>query len=156
MKFLCHSVFYLLILGLPPAFGATVDEVIAATQAPEGVVFEIVSSNDDLLRSLMPKVVKKIERLRKRFPDLPIAVVTHGTEQFALMSNHRAAEPRLHALVQTLVSEQHIDVHVCGTYAERHGFSPEDFPDYVNVSAEGPAQINDYRALGYVVIKLPW
>lgn len=154
MRFLCHSVFYLLMLGLSAAFGATVDEVIAATQAPEGVVFEIVSGNDDLLRSLMPEVVKKIARLRKRFSDLPIAVVTHGAEQFALMSNHRAAEPRMHALIEGLVSEKHVDVHVCGTYAERHGYSPEDFPDYVNVSAEGPAQINDYRALGYVLIKL--
>jgi hypothetical protein len=28
----------------------------------------------------------------------------------------------------------------------------EDFPDYVDVAPSGPAQINQYRELGYVVI----
>lgn len=140
---------------VPFSVGGTVDEVLAASKPPEGVVFEIVSNNDDLLRSLIPKMVKKIDQLRKRFPDLPIAVVTHGAEQFALMSEHHAAELKLHELVKELSSEKNVDVHVCGTYAQSHGIFPEDFPDYVNVSASGPAQINDYRALGYVLIKLP-
>ena len=42
-----------------------------------------------------------------------------------------------------------IPVYVCGTYAGWRGLSDEDFPDYVNVAAAGPAQINDFVALGY-------
>jgi predicted ATPase len=31
---------------------------------------------------------------------------------------------------------------------------PEDFPDYINVSAAGPIQINDYEELGYELVVL--
>jgi len=33
--------------------------------------------------------------------------------------------------------------------------SAEEFPGFVDVAAAGPAQINDYRALGYILITLP-
>ena len=48
-----------------------------------------------------------------------------------------------------------IDLHVCGAHAGWYGHVSEDFPSYVDVSPSGPAQINDYRALDYVVITLP-
>ena len=48
-----------------------------------------------------------------------------------------------------------MDVHVCGTHAGWFDVLPEDFPDYVDVAAAGPAQVNDYRALDYVLIVLP-
>jgi intracellular sulfur oxidation DsrE/DsrF family protein len=47
-----------------------------------------------------------------------------------------------------------VSLHVCGTYAEKHGLHEEDFPEYVNVAAAGPAQINDYIAVGYLRIKI--
>jgi hypothetical protein len=46
-------------------------------------------------------------------------------------------------------------VHVCGTHAGWYGVTPEDFPDYVDVTTAGPAQINDYEAMGYELIVLP-
>lgn len=39
-----------------------------------------------------------------------------------------------------------------GAHASWRGNVPEDFPDYVDVAAAAPAKVNDYRALGYVVI----
>ena len=31
---------------------------------------------------------------------------------------------------------------------------PEDYPDYIDVSPAGPAQINDYLKLGYIMLDL--
>jgi intracellular sulfur oxidation DsrE/DsrF family protein len=92
-----------------------------------------------------------VTQLRKKFPELPVAIVTHGKEQFALTTKN--ADSKTHSLVKDLVSDQ-IEVHVCGTHASWYNVMPEDFPDYVNVSATGPAQINDYEELGYELIVL--
>jgi intracellular sulfur oxidation DsrE/DsrF family protein len=52
------------------------------------------------------------------------------------------------------VREQHIPVHVCETYAGWRGVGAEAFPDYVNVAPAGPAQVNNYLSLGYVLVKI--
>ena len=117
-------------------------------------MFEIVSGEEGLLEELLPTVYADIKRLRLRFPDISIAIVTHGTEQFDLKKD-RQKNSKAHSLVEKLVKSDEVDVHVCGTHAEWYGVMPEDFPDYVNVSAEGPAQINDYQELGYILIELP-
>ncbi len=143
-------------LTLPAtAFALSVDELLEGDTAPPGVVFEIVSGDPTLLQTLLPALRADIERLRGRFPELPVAIVTHGNEQFALTKDKQAKTPELHSLARDLVTEDQVALHVCGTYAQWNGFDTEDFPEYVNVAAAGPAQINDYRALDYVVITLP-
>jgi len=52
----------------------------------------------------------------------------------------------------TALGEKNIHVHVCGVHASWRSMTAEDFPDYVDVAPSGPAQINQYRTLGYVVI----
>ena len=133
----------------------SVESLLAATEAPAGVVFEVVSGDEDALGELLPVLKTDIERLRVRFPDLPVAIVSHGTEQFALTLDNRKNQPELHAITEELVSDKDVDVHVCGTHAGWYDVLPEDFPAYVDVAPAGPAQINDYRALGYVLIVLP-
>jgi len=132
-----------------------VEDLLAAREAPPGVVFEIVSGDVETLGRLLPGLRADIGRLRARFPGLPVAVVSHGEEQFALTSRHKTQEPELHAIAEEMVTGDDVDLHVCGAHAGWFGLDPEDFPDYVDVSASGPAQINDYRALDYVLIKLP-
>jgi hypothetical protein len=46
-----------------------------------------------------------------------------------------------------------VQVHVCGTYAARRKLYAEDFPEYVNVAARS-AQINDYKVLGYLPLRI--
>ena len=149
-----------LITGLVgfPAGAVEVDNVealLTAAEAPAGVVFEVVSGDEDALGELLPVLKTDIKRLHARFPDLPVAIVSHGTEQFALTRDERNNQPELHAITEELVSDKAVDVHVCGAHAGWYDILPEDFPDYVDVSPSGPAQINDYRALGYVLIVLP-
>ena len=82
-----------------------------------------------------------------------IAIVSHGREQFALQKSKSEEKGQVHDLSKALVDEG-ISLHVCGTYAGWKGITEEDFPGHVNVSAAGPAQINDYRSVGYIVIKI--
>ncbi len=131
-----------------------VAQLVAASEAPPGVVFEIVSRQKDFLDWALPEARAMSRRLRQRFPELAIAVVSHGREQFALMQARQAQKPQVHSLVQALTGEENVDVHVCGTFAEMNDVAAEAFPDYVNVAAAGPAQINDYKKLGYVHIKI--
>lgn len=137
------------------ASALSVDDLIKQQQAPTGVIFEIVSGQPDLLNKLLPRLKQDIERLRERFPGLPVAIVTHGREQFALTSKNSQKAGVVHSLVKQLVNEEQITVHVCETFASWQNISAEDFPDYVDVSPAGPAQINDYLELDYELITLP-
>jgi intracellular sulfur oxidation DsrE/DsrF family protein len=131
-----------------------VDHLLLTDVEPDGVVFEILEDDGDALGWALPLVTRLSIQLRERFPDLSIAVVTHGREQFALLSGE--ADGLLSAIHDDArqFESADIDLHVCGVHAGWDGYTPEDFPDYVDVSASGPAQINDYRSLGYEVIML--
>jgi intracellular sulfur oxidation DsrE/DsrF family protein len=130
-----------------------VENLLSRTEAPEGVVFEIVASADGLTWAI-PKVKAYIARIHQRFPGVPIAIVTHGNEQFALQKKNAKKYGEVQNQVQSLVQDDNIQVHVCGTYAEMNGVDPEEFPDHVDVAAAGPAQINDYVAVGYELIQV--
>lgn len=150
----------LLALGLLPALvlgsasDRAVEALLAAEQAPEGVVFEIASGDPESLKWALPRIQGYVTRLRNRFPELEIAVVSHGREQFALTRDRRDSAPEVHNQVQGLVRDQNVPVHVCETYAEHHGVGAEQFPDYVQVAAAGPAQVRAYQELGYTLVKV--
>lgn len=133
----------------------SVEEVMQYNESPPGIVFEIVSSRPDLLNELLPQLKVDIGKIRKRFPGIHIAIVTHGSEQFSLTKKQSKKYSDVHKNIETMVVEENIDVHVCGTYAEWKGIHPEDFPEYVDVAPEGPAQINNYTDLDYILITLP-
>jgi intracellular sulfur oxidation DsrE/DsrF family protein len=129
-----------------------INTILTAKQAPEGIVFEIVSGDPEGLRTTLPAAKQAIEKLRKKFPNLDIAIVTHGREQFALQKKHKARFKKVHSLTESLVKDSGVNLHVCGTYAEWHNVTEEEFAEYADVAAAGPAQINDYVALGYIKI----
>ena len=137
------------LLNATTAWSNDIESILKDKQAPEGIVFEIVSAEAGLLSKLLPTLKQDIIRLRKRFPDIPVAIVTHGTEQFDLTTDNKKTASIAHNLVEELVKSNDVDVHVCGTHAGWSDVMPEDFPDYVDVSPAGPTQINDYQELGY-------
>jgi intracellular sulfur oxidation DsrE/DsrF family protein len=147
-------VFAVCILLLPSlhaqAGGYTLAQLLTLPKAPDGVVIEIATSDKDALSWALPQAQNAVTKLREKFKDLPIAIVTHGREQFALTQNQQSSHQAEHQIVQSLTKDAHVAVHVCGTHASWRGVSPEDFPAYVDVAAAGPAQINDYKALGYL------
>jgi intracellular sulfur oxidation DsrE/DsrF family protein len=142
----------LLVSGLAQA----ADEIrflLQSNEPPAGVVFEVVEDDGDALTWAIPRITDYARRLRARFPGLDIAVVSHGKEQFALQQQYRDEYRQVHRGVQSLLGDD-VQVHVCGTHAGWYGVSAEDFPDYVDVTAAGPAQINDYENMGWDVIVL--
>ena len=72
-----------------------------------------------------------------------------------MTSSSAAKAPDTHQLVQSLVNNDTVDFHVCGTHASWFDVMPEDFPDYVDVAPAAPAQIRHYEDLGYELIVLP-
>lgn len=133
----------------------TLDELLARPEAPHGVVFEIVDHDPRALDVALPWVKQAAQRLKARYPALPMALVTHGQEMFALQSDKRANNPAIHQIVESLSRDDGIPVHICETYARRRGLGTEDFPAYVDVAPAGPTQIRNYEALDYVRLVVP-
>jgi len=130
-----------------------IEQLLAQKDAPFGVVFEIVEGKDDALQWAIPAVNQYIRQLRERFPNIGLAVVSHGSEQFGLMKNQQKENPQVHTAVQSLVAND-VPVHVCGTHASWRGKTADDFPDYVDVTPAGPTEIRNYEAMGYVLIEI--
>ncbi|MEJ2141242.1 MAG: DsrE family protein [Gammaproteobacteria bacterium] len=155
ISFILFSLFTLTLISFSSSAASYLDQVsriISESEAPEGVVFEIVTGEPEGLRWALPEAKKEIERLRAKFPDLDIAVVTHGREQFALQKKHKQRYRKVHSLTESLVKDSGVSLHVCGTYAEWHNVAADEFAEYADVAAAGPAQINDYVKLGYIKI----
>ena len=130
-----------------------INNILSEKQAPFGVVFEVVEGDDDALEWAMPAINKFVKQLRKRFPDIGLAVVTHGSEQFGLMTSEKKEMPAVHTTVQSLVADG-VPVHVCGTHASWYGKDANDFPDYVDVSPAGPTEISNYEEMGYTLVRV--
>ena len=128
-----------------------VDALLARTELPHGVVFEIVEADETALEDLLPQVRNAIKKIRARFPDTEFAVVWHGREEFALQTQYQGEHAAIHQQVQALVAAD-VPVHVCETHAGWYGVTAEDFPDYVDVAPTGPGQVRLYEELGYELI----
>lgn len=140
----------LIFLGQASA-NSDVDNFLAQSTTPDGVVFEIVESDKSALEYLLPRVREAITKIRKKFPDTDFAVVSHGREEFALQTRYQTEQSEIHNAVLSLVAED-VPVYVCETHAGWYGVSADDFPDYVEVAPSGPGQINLYLELGYQLI----
>ncbi len=144
------------LLLLSPAFsyaeaGKSLNDILKLKNKPAGVIIEIVTGDEENLEWALPRAKEYIQQLREKFPELPLAIVTHGPEQFALTESNKQENKEIHQLVKSLGADD-VPVHICETFAGWRGLAAEDFPDYVNVAAAGPAQVNDYIAIGYELI----
>lgn len=146
----------LFLLVAPSAFSSVESEINIILAHPEdppvGVVFEVVEGEEDALSWALADIRKYAKILKKAFTDINIAVVSHGSEQFALMKKNDKKYPSIHKQVKQLVNNDEIPVHICGTHASWYREDEESFPDYVDVAPVGPAQINDYVNLGYTLV----
>ena len=162
MKYAAQSLSRYLLLTLTLLFGlvgfaqaneAQVKKVLAMESAPEGIVFEVVSGNKDYLKTALDHFEAYQKQLKEKFPDIELAIVSHGSEQFSLTKQNKDAFKDTHRQVQR-ITEGDVPVHICETHASWYDISAEDFPDYVSVSSQGPQQIRDYQELGFLLIVL--
>lgn len=131
---------------------ADVQKLLDSQNPPDGVVFDIETLDKNALQDLAGYVKNQIELLKQKYPEVDIAIVSHGTEEYALQTRQQDSQASLHNTFNRLVSDQGVSIHVCGAVAGLNNLSQDDFPDYVTYSDSGMAQINDYKALGYKVI----
>ena len=130
-----------------------INNILASKDAPFGVVFEVVERDGDALDWAIPAINNYVKQLRARFPDIGLAVVSHGSEQFGLMKSQQNKKAEVHKTVQSLVAND-VPVHVCGTHASWRGKEAKDFPDYVDVAPAGPTEIRNYEAMGYLLVEV--
>lgn len=144
----------LCLLGAGPAMGERLDAVLTRNTAPPGIVFEFSGSEEAALDSALPALRRDIDRLRARFPQVPIEVVSHGLELLSLTRENAFFYPQAHRAARALHAAG-IPLTVCGAYADDFDLGPEDFPDYVSVVPSAPAHRDNLMALDYVVIPYP-
>jgi intracellular sulfur oxidation DsrE/DsrF family protein len=145
----------LTLLACARVLAAPADEVarlVAAHEPPPGVVFEVVTGDESALDRILPVIRAHARTLRERFPGLPVAVLTHGSEQFSLLSENAGRYATLHALVADLGQRDDIPVQVCGNHASWRSKGREDFAAEVEVVSSAGTKLSEYRAAGYAVI----
>jgi intracellular sulfur oxidation DsrE/DsrF family protein len=129
----------------------TIEEILARQTAPAGVVFDVDEWDIDALKWGIPLIRDYVDRLRERFPEIEIAVVSHGDEEFALLKRARENYRSVHQGVEALVNDQ-IPVHICAGHAIMNGYSESGFVDYVERVSSGVDTVADYRMRGFVHI----
>jgi len=152
--FKISSVITLLLFLASPIFASDkedIDKLLAMSETPDGVVFELIGSDGAYLTKSLEKVQKYKEQLQKKFPKLDIAVVSHGSEQFSLTTDNAKKYKKAHDGVKRLVASD-VPVYICETHASWRDVTAEEFPDYINVAPQGPAQIKQYQELGYTLV----
>ena len=126
-------------------------KILTLNETPDGVVFEVIGSDGKYLTDALEKIQKYKDQLQKKFPKLDIAVVSHGSEQFALTTDNAKKFKKAHSSVKRLVASD-VPVYICETHASWRDVTAEEFPDYINVASQGPAQIKQYQELGYTLV----
>lgn len=126
--------------------------VLGKQEPPAGVVFEVVQGDPDGLNWAIPRIRGYIDQLRRRFPDIPIAVISHGQEQFSLLQENSRANEATHSLAKAFLAEEETAIQVCGNHAGMYGHGADDYPDYVEVVDAAPRQVRRYKEKGYDVV----
>ncbi|MDX1810550.1 MAG: DsrE family protein [Gammaproteobacteria bacterium] len=130
-----------------------IEFILAASKPPKGIVFEVVEGSENKLETALNEINHYIKALKSKYADIKIAVVSHGTEQFALLKNNKQKHASTHKKVQSLVSND-VPVSVCGTHASWYQLTAKDFPAYVDVADSGPGKIREYQRMGYALIEI--
>ena len=130
-----------------------VERILMQMSPPAGVVIEVESLSPEAMSDYTQVIQTQVDALKQRYADLDVVIVSHGRElvEFAKPESSAVPSDVLQAF-ETMTKVQGVTIHVCAVVAGWQGKSDQDFVDFVDVSASGEAQINDYKALGYDVI----
>ena len=130
-----------------------VDQLISADDEPGGVVFELMSWEDNSWDWAVPMLEQFIEQLQGRFTNLDVALISHGAEMFDLS---RKADKGSLPMFQRLavLQQQGLEVHVDAAYAKYKRLGVNDFLEFVDVPDSSDAQLENYQQLGFVTIRL--
>ena len=148
---------FLLLLSSPIMANYThpaVDRLLQSDNTPEGVVFELIENDKKTWEWAAPMVKELRDQLKEKYPNIEIAIVSHGREQFQLLKKRAKKQPQAIATLQDLVHTKNVNLHVCGAHSSWFGIDPSAYINFVDVTDSGPAMINNYIDLGYQPIQL--
>lgn len=133
------------------------DEIYAGEE-PEGIVFLVMEHDEEALYWVLPRVIRYTQQLHERWGDLPIAVLSHGDEMFALVEEFKSLNEKLHQSIIELSNNYDVVFQVCGSYASFSDVDSSEFPDYIDVVPSAPAEITNYRQMEYkfIALELIW
>ncbi len=131
-----------------------VDRLLMLNTPPDGVVFELVEGNSKAWKWAAPMIKDLKTQLRSKYPDIDIAIVSHGYEQFQLTKQRALRQKGTVSILEDLVRKDDISLHVCGTHSSWYDVPDKDYIDIVDIALSGPAKVNDYVNLGYELILL--
>jgi len=61
-----------------------IEDILTLKEEPPGVVFELIESTHYAWTWAAPKIRSYVSQLREKFPNIDLAIVSHGREQFSL------------------------------------------------------------------------
>ena len=149
-------VLLLLIVNVPILANShdKIEQIVQSGNEPFGVVFELVEGNKEAWEWAGPLLKNHTDTLRKKYPDIAIAIVSHGFEQFQLTKSSAQTNQNSINILTELVNQQNADLHVCGTHSSWYQVPEDGYIDIVDVAISGPAKINDYLNLDYQLVKI--
>lgn len=148
---------FLLLLSSPIIANYThpdVDRLLQSDNTPAGVVFELIENDKKTWEWAAPMIKNLRVQLKEKYPNIEIAVVSHGREQFQLLKKRAKKQQQAMLTLENLVQTKNVNLHVCGTHSSWFGIDSNAYMDFVDVAVSGPAMINDYIDLGYQPIQL--
>lgn len=130
-----------------------VEKMIMQISPPDGVVIEVESLSEDAMTEYFSNIQTQVTTLRQRYPNLDIVIVSHGRELVTFVKPEPGeVMSDVAQAFQTMKTTQDVTIYICEVAASWLGYFPEDFMDFIDVAPSGPAQINDYKALGYTMV----
>ena len=121
---------------------------------PEGVVFMVMDHDTEAYEWVLPRLERYVKIIHQEWPDLPLAVLSHGDEIFSLLVKNEQEYSEFHRRIRLLVENDKLDFQVCGAFAAMSGVDESEFVDFVDVVPSAPTQISDYRLMGYELVHL--
>jgi len=131
-----------------------INKILHSNKKIEGIVFVIYEYDETALTTIMPRLLYYVSLIKKKYKNMPLAVVSHGDEMLSLTIDNIVFYLDVHKDLKTLVNNFNVDFHVCGSFARLNDLDDLDFPPYVDMVPFGPEQINDYEALDFKRIDL--
>ena len=130
-----------------------IDRLLSGPE-PAGVLLLVMEHDEEALQWVLPRVIHYTGQLQGKWRELPIVLLSHGDEMFALRSEYGVLYPGIHKMARDLVENRGVVFNVCESWASNEGVAWDEFPDFIDVVPFAPAEIENYRHLDFKVINI--
>ncbi|MEJ2309839.1 MAG: hypothetical protein P8Z78_11045 [Gammaproteobacteria bacterium] len=128
--------------------------IIRNDEAPSGVVLHTREYDEAAFYWVAPRLEYYVLLIRKKYPAIPLVILSHGDEIRSLTTTMTSKYPDVHDIIRRLVEKQNVDFQICGAYAAMNNLDESAYPGYVNVIPSAPSALSEYRTLGYEIISI--